>query len=146
MLIVWLVEDDYLQRQETRELLRKNFRNISITEITTEHEFRERLNQLSQPYPDLMIIDVMLPWTKPSPGKPPEAPPEVKENSFYRAGIRCTKLVREKPETQNTKILLFSNLEKDDLKDDLDKSGNLTYFLNKTIDTNSFISLIQSFI
>ncbi|POZ52849.1 response regulator [Methylovulum psychrotolerans] len=118
MLKIWVVEDNFQQRAEIREAIRSRCK-ADILEIATEYDFRVQLEQLESSYPDIIIIDVMLPWVKPAPNMP-EPPEDVKTNSFYRAGIRCLRLARAKDETKAAKIIILTNLEQDDLKEDLD--------------------------
>jgi hypothetical protein len=60
----------------------------------------------------------MLPWTDPSPTI--EAPPaEILEQGFYRAGVRCAKLLAKNEKTKDIPIILYTVLEPADLEEEL---------------------------
>lgn len=109
-----LVEDDHLQRQEMKNAVLEAFPHASIREIATEHEFRTALTDLAAQPPDAVVIDVMLRWTDPSPHLP-EPPPEVQQEKFYRAGVRCAWLIHGDERLRSVPTLLFTMIDESDL-------------------------------
>jgi len=143
MKTIWIVEDDYFQREEIRKAIENNFKS-EVIGLSTEYEFINKLDNIEKKYPDLIIIDVMLPWTKPSRDRI-EEPEEVKNNGFYRAGIRCEKFARTKQEIKNIPIIIYTNLHKDDLINDLDNLSEHTVFFGKSSDISDLIDIIKRF-
>jgi DNA-binding response OmpR family regulator len=144
MKIVWVVEDDSLQRVTICTAIKEKF-NAHIIELSTEYEFRQQLENLAEPYPELIVLDVMLPWTKPMEDMP-EAPKEVKENRFYRAGMRCEKLVRKKRAVKHIPIIIYTNLAQEDIQDDLNKLSNNTHtvYLGKSSEIKELLDKIKN--
>lgn len=141
MRTIWLVEDDYHLRQSIREAIKENSINTEIIELPTEYKFREQLKNILEEsnIPDLVILDVMLPWTIPS-KKPLPEPDDVKEKGFYRAGARCEKLFRENQRLRDVPVIIYTNLKKDDIENDVDWQSEKTYYLGK----NGNISELKS--
>lgn len=147
MRTIWLVEDDYYLRESILNAIKENSVNADIVELTTEHEFREQLTTVLEEsnIPDLVILDVMLPWAKPMKKMPPE-PGDVKEKGFYRAGARCEKLLRENQRLKDVPVIIYTNLQKDDIEDDVDLQSEKTHYLGKNGDINELKSNIYKLI
>lgn len=141
---VWIVEDDYLQRDTICKKIEEKYK-VNIDSIINECEFREKIKNLKTPYPDLIILDIMLPWTKAS-EKIEEPPIEVKEEGFHRAGIRCEKLVRQKHEIRDIPIIIYTMLNRSDIQDDLKKLSKCSTYLGKSGDIDDLVSLVNTHI
>ncbi|NOS89472.1 MAG: response regulator [Methylococcaceae bacterium] len=135
MRTIWLVEDDFDSRKSIRNAINDKSIEAKVIELTTEHEFREQLNRVTDEsnLPNLVILDIMLPWTKPMKNMPPE-PDDVKEKGVYRAGARCEKLFREKQSLKGVPVIIYSNLQEDYLKHDVIWKSEKTYYLGKNVD------------
>lgn len=127
---ILLVEDDPLQAESILASLKAHFAGMGIKHLSTEQEFRAKLDEIAASPPDLVILDVMLRWTDPSPGL--EVPPEeVRRERHYRAGLRCQRLLSQKLGDDCPPILLYTILETDDVGplpsgvDHLSKSSDL---------------------
>lgn len=108
-----IVEDDHLQEGPLTE----SFTGADIETICTEQEFRKRLPALRERVPDLVIMDVMLRWTLPAPDA--VAPPEdVATGGYYRAGLRCARLLADDPRLSGVPVVLYTILERSDLERD----------------------------
>ncbi len=137
-----LVEDDHLQAEWVESCLEAAFRGVKVKKISTESEFYLQLDEISDARPDVFIIDVMLRWADPSPTMQ-EPPKEVKENGFYRAGLRCKEKILENEKARNIPIILYTVLEELDLEKALqDKSPNVAY-LRKDSDSEPLIKMIR---
>lgn len=128
---ILVVEDDHLQLRWVVSELQQEFPNAEINEIRTEYEFNTKLTKIAKSQPDIILMDIMLPWTEPSP-EMPEAPYEVEEQGFYRAGFRCQKLLNENEKTRDIPILLYTVLSKDDLKTEIDSLSPNVMHLQKS--------------
>ncbi len=110
--LIFLVEDDPQQAWSIAKAIRQHDHAADIEVIETESEFYERLNRipLAGPRPDIVICDVMLPWTFPSPdaSKPP---PEVKAGTFRKAGLRCWARFRTRPDLRTVPWVYFTVLD-----------------------------------
>lgn len=111
---ILLVEDDPLQAESILASLKAHFAEIGIHHLSTEQEFRAKLDEIAASPPDLVILDVMLRWTDPSPEM--EVPPEeVRREKHYRAGLRCQRLLSERMGDNCPPILLYTILETEDV-------------------------------
>lgn len=126
-----IVEDDHLQEGPLEEYLTGAIKDAYIETICTELEFRERLPALRERVPDLVIMDVMLRWTFPAPDAvaPPE---EVATSGYYRAGLRCARLLGDDPRLSGVPVVLYTILERSDLERDGDALPKNSTYVGKT--------------
>jgi len=117
---VLLVEDDPEQAQRVEKAIKVCFKDVSVQRIRTEADFYQFADEIAaDALPDLVILDVMLPWASAVPDFP--APPEeVKRDGFFRAGLRCQRFLADNAKTRKIPVVLYSILEAKDLRDDLD--------------------------
>jgi CheY-like chemotaxis protein len=144
MPLIYLVEDDYLQADSIITELTGGIPNLEIRRITTEAEFRERFSEIEHDLPVAVIMDVMLPWTEPSP-EPPAVPLEVQENGFYRAGVRCAKLLLDS-QTTKIPIILYTVLEHEDLHHELELQHPRLTHVRKESDSTKLLSKLRQLI
>jgi CheY-like chemotaxis protein len=111
---ILIVDDDYLQAEWTIERLKKSFSNSKIEWIETEHDFRSRLDEFAAKPPDVIVMDVMLCWTRPGPNMP-EWPEDVEKEGFYTAGFRCEKLLSSHKKLKGVPLIFYTVLERADL-------------------------------
>jgi DNA-binding NarL/FixJ family response regulator len=104
-----LVEDNLFQEEAIRNAITAAFPGVGVDTIWTELEFRNKLEELVESPPDLVILDVMLPWT--------EAGPEVDDSPLEYddrlAGLRCRVLLKER--APHVPVVLYSILDTDDI-------------------------------
>jgi ActR/RegA family two-component response regulator len=81
-----IVEDDKIQADELRH--RIEHLGWAVDHISTELEFRRRVRQTDITLYSLAVVDMMLRWTDPAP-EMEQPPPEVIQEGFYTAGLRC---------------------------------------------------------
>jgi CheY-like chemotaxis protein len=130
---VLIVEDDYLQADWLEQILREQFPGVEIESIRSEQKFYDWLERMKSSAPDLIILDVMLRWTDPGSGIP--APEEVSKGGYYRAGLRCEKLLRRAEYTKSTPVILYTVLEALDLGEEIEKISTQSIYLGKSSDT-----------
>ena len=86
---ILIVEDDHLQSEWIEIEIKKHFPGVQVEKIATEYDFRIKLEDVKKNPPDIILIDVMLRWTDPSPNMI-HAPKDVKEDGgHFHAGFRC---------------------------------------------------------
>lgn len=139
---ILIVEDDHLYADWLQSVLEKHFRGAEFRRIGTESEFRNGIGEIAAHPPDIVILDIMLRWTRPSPNMPP-MPSEIDEEGFYRAGFRCERLLREHEATKNTPVILYTVLEKNDLKKDLVHQTSNVVHLGKSRGAKTLIEAIE---
>ena len=112
-----IVEDDHLQEGPLEEYLASAVPGADIEALCTEREFRTRLPALRERIPDVVVMDVMLRWTFPAPDA--VAPPgDVAAGGYYRAGLRCARLLADDPRLAGVPVILYTILERNDLQRD----------------------------
>jgi DNA-binding NarL/FixJ family response regulator len=140
-----IVEDDHLQEGPLADYLASSFPGASVTTIGSEHEFRENLPGMRAKAPDLVLMDVMLRWTLPSPHAP--APPEdVASGGYYRAGLRCATLMQDDDRLRHVPVLLYTILERSDLERDSQSLPSNSTYLGKSSDIDVLIRKIRSLV
>ncbi len=141
---ILLIEDDFSQAEPILKALEKGFPGAEIRHLTTESEFRSRLHEIVQNLPALAIIDVMVRWADPGPDMP-EAPPEVQRESYFRAGVRCARLL-EQQSPKKIPIVFYTILERNNSEPDWGYSPNEIVHLRKgsDLDQSDLVQLVRS--
>ena len=112
---VLLVEDDPLQAEAILEQLEESFPESRVLHISTECEFRERIDEITDFAPEAAIVDMMLRWADPRPDVNQAVPEEVRREKHYRAGLRCQRLLSEKLGPKSPRVIIYTVLEKTDI-------------------------------
>jgi DNA-binding NarL/FixJ family response regulator len=136
---ILIVEDDDMQSDWLIERLKREFRTEPDL-IRTESEFYDRLDALSASPPNIIIIDIMLPWTEVERDSC-DAPPEIRGKGWFDAGLRCEKLLHEREETKSIPVILYSMLEPKNLPRDLPRN---VVFVSKVYNIDDLIEQIHS--
>ena len=131
---ILLVEDDWTQEESIRRAVAQAFPQVTLESISTELEFRNRIDQIAADPPNLAIFDIMIRWTDPSPDLDDTAlPPEFTRRD---AGLRCHRLLSE--HAPRVRTLLYSILDREDVGRDfpanvchLRKGDRLEPLINK---------------
>jgi len=139
-----VIEDDYLQANWIQESLQTAFPTARIQRIGTESDFRSHLDEIAKHRPTVIIMDVMLRWTDPSPDMTPP-PEDVREGKFYRAGVRCKELLAERDETKDIPVILYTVLEASDLHKELQDSSATIVHVPKESDPWPLVEKIKDF-
>jgi len=136
---ILIVEDDYLQYEWLVSEIKIEFRNCIVDVIQTEFEFREKLDWIESNPPNIILMDIMLRWTDPSPNMV-LPPPEIIKASFYDAGFRCQELLSQRENTKRIPIIFYSVLDKDDLEKKLKEVKTKFIHMKKDSDTSFLFS------
>jgi DNA-binding NarL/FixJ family response regulator len=122
-----VVEDDHLQEGPLADTLLVAFDGAEVQTIRTEEEFRSTLPAMREDAPDLVVMDVMLRWADPQPNYP-QPPDDVAAGGYYRAGLRCSRLLHEDRALRHVPVILYTILEQTDLeRDGQELPPNATY-------------------
>lgn len=125
-----IVEDDHLQEGPLQEHLGGTVSDADIETICTERDFRTRLPALRERVPDIVIMDVMMRWTFPAPDAVPP-PADVATGGYYRAGLRCARLLADDPVLSGVPVVLYTILERSDLERDGESLPSNSTFVGK---------------
>jgi len=128
-----LVEDDYLQSDWMCQKLQQAIPEVYLDCVSTESEFRLRFNEIADGEPDVVVLDVMLRWSDPGPQFIPP-PDDVEKEGFYRAGLRCERMLADDERTTRTPVILYTVLEHADLKEELSTLPEHVQYLSKHSD------------
>jgi DNA-binding NarL/FixJ family response regulator len=122
-----VVEDDHLQEGPLADHLAAVFPEAAVETIATEEQFRAHLADMRVAVPDLVVMDVMLRWAFPRPDPTP-LPPDVAQGGYYRAGLRCARLMLDDSRLRRVPVVLYTILERSDLeRDGQTLPANVTY-------------------
>lgn len=125
-----IVEDDKSQYSDIEGAITQiqSVPNLQkrIERFATELEFIDNFESIAMDKPDVIILDIMLRWTDPAPDmKLP--PPDIAEKGFFRAGVRCERRLAADPRTSDIPIIVYSMLEKEDLKGEIPDRPEVSY-------------------
>ncbi len=110
-----LVEDGPDWIAAALEALKASFAGIEVSCIYSESEFVNRLDEFRKLPPKLFVLDVMLPWSEPSPDMP-DAPEDVKANGFWRAGVRCQRRLTQTAELNRIPAVFWTIISRRDME------------------------------
>lgn len=142
-----IIEDDHLQYEWVKNKIDQDqglSGAVTVERISTESEFRERFQEIATNPPDIIIIDVMLRWRDPTP-QGPLMPKEVKEGGFYRAGLRCEKMLAEDKRTSQITVIIYTVLSKEDLGNEIPDRVNVT-FLSKDSELQPLLQEVRKIV
>jgi hypothetical protein len=107
-----LVEDDPQQSASIKAAIERRYRSAEVKLLETESEFYGFLAALPVGGAGLgmVVCDVMLPWSYPEPHAP-VIPPEAREGTFRKAGLRCWGKFRERTDLRGIPWIYFTVLD-----------------------------------
>ncbi len=110
-----LVEDTWDQsdliEEELTELLARPEKPV-IRTIATESEFTDRFEEIAAFRPDVIVIDLLLRWANPSRESRPTPEGYEEDNGFYRAGLRCQKMVSDDARTSAIPCIIYTVIDR----------------------------------
>ena len=123
-----IVEDDKLQFSFIKNGIKQGryFKDSRIERIATESEFIEKLESIATEKPDVILLDIMLRWTDPTPDMT-LPPPDIAEEGFFRAGVRCEQRLANDMRTRNIPVIVYSILEKQDFEGEIRERAEVHY-------------------
>lgn len=125
---ILIVEDNKLQFETIKYSLLEDQIVVCdrIERIATELEFREKFEVIACDPPDVIILDLMIPWT--SKNRWVEPPPEIAEAGFYLAGARCEKMMASDDRTQNVPIIIHSIIDEEEIQNFISPRPQINYW------------------
>jgi CheY-like chemotaxis protein len=139
---VVVVEDDHHQTAPLGEHLTAAFAPVTVEALASEEDFRAALPRFARQPPDLVVLDVMLRWSFPRPNRP-EPPADVVEGGYYRAGLRCAKLMLADQRLRSVPVVLHTILEVADLERDGEKLPPNATYVGKSSDLDVLVRHIK---
>lgn len=103
---VLLVEDEYPDRLVALKMIDKAFPGVPVDVLKTEQEFQRWMESPSNDLPALVVLDIKLRWSIPS----PEAGTDTRLDC-NAAGIRCLQLLRASEAHRLIPVILLTNKE-----------------------------------
>lgn len=143
---ILVVEDDHIQADWIKKKLQDAFAQthggVELIVINTESEFRTRLPELANSLPDVIVMDVMLRWADPSPdlARPPQ---DVIQEGFYRAGLRCERLLASDPRTSSIPVVLYTVLDSNAMDHEITNLRPNVKYLPKSSDVEPLAKMIR---
>lgn len=116
--MILIIEDMQPQRDQLQGNLVRDIPGTRVEAVTTEEEFYEWLAKVVEndalPLPDIVVIDIMLPYRRlkmedfgPNPRPLPENAPT------NQAGFRCARRLRDHPRTSKVPFIFLSAIPPD---------------------------------
>lgn len=136
------LEDDEPFWTLLKDALEDAFPRPNLDWIHTESEFYNNFRKFVVDPPDIFLIDIMVKWADPieNMATPPQ---EVVEQGYYRAGLRCRKLLLENSATKLIPVILFTVLERSDIENVVHEFPANTTFVGKSGDFRELITAIK---
>src|SRR5690349_1424924 len=104
-----IVEDDHLQAEWLLSALAGQIGDTPVERITSEYGFRCRFEAMAASCPEIIIMDIMLPWSDTDQSDVAQ-PPDVRRGGPYRAGLRCAGMLTQDSRTRGCYVVLHSVL------------------------------------
>lgn len=132
---LWLVEDD----GKIIDQLKSSFEGelgLAVTPIRSEEEFHRDYEGLARSNPpSIIILDMMLRWTR----RIPVMVPPIGCSDEQRAGLRCRKLIAESRSLSRAIVVFYTHLT----RTEIDFLGLRDPFLTKCQGNRNLIELVK---
>jgi CheY-like chemotaxis protein len=140
---VIVVEDDYMQFDWINMNLKEAF-GAEPRRFKTEREFHDAIGEIKENPPDVIVMDVMLPWDAlwKEDQEDEVKPDEVRQEGEYRAGFRCQALLAQDEKTKMIPLILYTVQNREDLSGELKDLPPSAMFLSKGEDISPLIDKI----
>jgi CheY-like chemotaxis protein len=139
---VVLVEDDYLEAGQIRDVLNEQYARVDLVEYATELDFVAALPTLGENPPDLVIMDVMLPRQRASTNV--VAPPEERRGEPLRSGIRLLAKLQQSAKLRGVPVIIHSALPWQDLETDLFNRPDHVIFVQKSATSSQLMVVVRA--
>lgn len=136
------LEDDEPFWDLLQEALNEAFPGANLLWLHTESDFCQNMKEFAANPPNIFLLDVMVKWADASEHMLP-APKEVVEQGYYRAGLRCRRLLLENPATAPVPVIFFTVLERSDIETVVQELPANTAFVGKSNDFRELIQIIH---
>lgn len=140
---ILVLEDDDTQAEWINTQLVKEFPQAQVQLVYTEAEFRFFITNAREAIPDVVVLDMMVPWDDPTPEAKP-VPDDIRDGGPYRAGLRCIRLLTEEQRTKHIPIILHTILDRSDLQSEIQNLRPNVIFCPKGSGAEHLLKLIRS--
>jgi DNA-binding NarL/FixJ family response regulator len=137
------LEDDEPFWDLLQEALTEAFPGADLVWVRTESEFRQNVKKFAAKPPDIFLLDVMVKWADAAEDMP-KPPAEVVKDGYFRAGLRCHKLLLENTITRSVPVVLFTVLERSDVEKVKSELPAGSAFVGKSGDFRELIRTINA--
>jgi hypothetical protein len=137
------LEDDEPFWELLRKALIEEFPDAEVLWLHTESEFCDTMQEFGAKQPNIFLLDVMVKWADPAENMP-QPPYDVREDGYYRAGLRCRKRLQDNPATSRIPAVLFTVLEQSDIESLIGELPANTAFISKSDNFRELIETIKS--
>jgi hypothetical protein len=139
------LEDDEPFWELMEEALKEAFPKAEFEWVPCESDFYARLPTFESSPPDVFVLDVMVKWADPS-EEMPVPPKDVREEGYYRAGVRCRERLSRLPGTAKTPVILYTVLERSDMESAVKGLPSDTEHICKDRGFDAFVRKLKSVI
>jgi CheY-like chemotaxis protein len=139
---VVVVEDDYLQAGMIRDALTSQYSDIELIDLANEMAFINALPELERDAPDLIILDIMIPWHDPLTRV--VAPPQQVDREPLRGGIRLLREIRNRSQLASVPVIVHSALAWHDVENDLAVRPDHVVFVHKRQEPSDLMIVLRS--
>lgn len=110
----WFQPSHYEVDGAMRICFGKNYQTLSLY---SEYEFIEQLQNPIEPVPDLVLLEMYLPWHLPDKSMPKRPAANTASGGEERAGLRCLAALRNDPRFVSTPVAFYTRVERNELSD-----------------------------
>jgi CheY-like chemotaxis protein len=125
-----------------RDALTSQYSDVELIDLANETAFMNALPELEHDAPDLIILDIMIPWHEPLPRV--VAPPQEVDREPLRAGIRLLAEIRNSPELARVPVIVHSALAWHDLENELADRPEHVIFVHKRQEPSDLMIVLRS--
>jgi CheY-like chemotaxis protein len=137
-----IVDDEYDLTRPMYSYIGREL-GAEVSAARTEKEFRERLDALRADPPDLVVMDMLLPWDTPGPDMEPP-PEDVRQAGYVAAGWRCVELLTRHPRTADVPVVISSVVAVADVREQRLEVPGRVFYHDKTFGAPSLLNIIRS--
>jgi hypothetical protein len=109
------LEDDESFWDLLQEAIEREFPGVDLTWLRSEADFCAEFAGFIEKPPDVFLLDVMVKWANAAETMP-VPPTDVKQQGYYRAGLRCRNRLLMHPATATLPVILYTVLERADVE------------------------------
>jgi CheY-like chemotaxis protein len=142
---VLLIEDDPHQVDSLVSALTRTFEAVEVRNIQCEGDVYSTLEETTKWFPDLVILDMMLPWGLPSADTPPLSH-QAEVDGYGKAGHRILERLRAHEPLSVVPVLFHTVISEDAAGIPSDPFASPTVYLGKDASLSNVLTCIRSLV